>query len=151
MRPKGSAAQLAHGKQESGLTFPWRAWLVLICFLRPPAGPVQVFATAGDTYSGAALSSTHQHLASADGGRDGDGCWLEERAGPSVWARRWGSHRGDTPRCFSRRRLRAKHGGRSAFALERTVVSCFLLSHAVTPAGTEREDSQQGQSSDLSH
>lgn len=112
---------------------------------------VQVFASAGDTFSRAALSSTHLHLASAKRGRKGDGCRLKERAGPSVWARRWGSHRGDTPRCFLRQRLRAKHGSRSAFALERTVVSCFPLSCAVTPAGTESEHSPQGQSSDLSH
>lgn len=76
---------------------------------------------------------------------------MEERAGPSVWARRWGSHRGDTPRCFSRRGLRAKHGGRSAFASEGTVAPCFLLSCAVTPAGTARDDCLQGQGSDVSH
>lgn len=58
----------------------------------------------------------------------------------------------DTPRCFSRRGLRAKHGGRSGFASEGTVAACLLLSCAGDPGGDgERRLSARSRLGCVSH
>lgn len=97
----------------------------------------------GDTSRGAALSSTHRKKVMAVGWRKGRGRQFGPADGVPTGE--------DTPRCFSRRGLRAKHGGGSALCVGGNSCCLVFSSHVrVTPAGTARDGCLQGQGSDAS-